>query len=123
MTKLFQDLERFDSEDVRAALARDDPKELQFVSITLALSSPDAVFAQDICLRLCAHENRTVRANAIMSLGHIARRFRMLDERMVKPVIEAALRDPDDQVRMLAKSSADEVHQFLHWDIAGHVYG
>jgi len=123
MTKRFQDLEHFTNEDVIAAVKRNDPDELQFVSITLALSSPDVVFAQETCVQLCSHENHKVRGNAVMSLGHIARRFRSLEERVVKPVIEAALRDPDDQVRMLAKSAADEIHQFLHWDIAGHVYG
>jgi hypothetical protein len=46
----------------------------------------------------------------------------MLDEQAVKPIIESALLDSDEYVRVSAKSAADEIHQFLHWNIQGHVY-
>ena len=119
----FQDRERFTHKDVEAAIIRNDPAELQLVPVTVALISSDPSFAQEVCIKLAAHENNKVRGNAIMSLGHIARRFRRLNEHEVKPIIEAALQDGDDYVRMLAKSAADEIHQFLGWPIAGHVYG
>jgi hypothetical protein len=119
----FQDLEHFTDGDVDAAIKRNDPEELQFVPVTVALSCPDQPFAQDICLKLSRHAYSKVRGNAVMSLGHLARRFRNLDERTVKPVIESALTDEDEYVRTLAKSAADEIHQFLGWSIAGHVYG
>ncbi len=124
MTKIkFQDLEGFTSADVEAALSRDDPDELQFVPITVALSCPEPDAAQDVCVRLCSHSHPRVRGHAVMSLGYLARRFRSLDEGIVKVLIESALIDADSYVRMLAKSAADEIHQFLHWQIAGHVYG
>jgi hypothetical protein len=47
----------------------------------------------------------------------------MLTEHVVKPVIEAALADSDEYVRTHAKAAADEIHQFLHWTIRGHVFG
>ena len=119
----FQDLEQITISDVDAAITRNDPGELQLVSITVALSSNDRPFAEDVCLRLVSHAHNKVRGNAVMSLGHIARRFRALTEHAVKPVIEAALMDSDDYVRMHAKAAADEIHQFLHWTIGGHVYG
>ncbi len=121
--KKFQDLENFTSDDVRAALLRDDPEELVLVAITIALASPDFPFAQEVCRRLSMHPDGLIRGNALASLGHLARRFRDLDEEAVKPLVEAALQDPDAYVRMNAKSAADEIHQFLHWSIAGHVYG
>ena len=121
--KRFHDLERFTADDIDAALERNEPNELQLVSITLTLACPDQASAQEACLRLSRHAHQKVRGNAIMSLGHLARRFRRLDERIVKPVIESSLRDPDEYVRALAKSAADEIHQFLGWKIAGHVYG
>ena len=119
----FQDLEQITISDVDAAITRNDPGELQLVSVTVALSSNDRPFAEDVCLRLVSHTHNKVRGNAVMSLGHIARRFRALTEHAVKPVIEAALMDSDDYVRMHAKAAADEIHQFLHWTIGGHVYG
>jgi hypothetical protein len=119
----FDDLEQFTTSDVEAAIIRNDPAELQLVPVTVALISSDPSFAQEICIKLAAHENSKVRGNAIVSLGHIARRFRRLNEQEVKPIIESALTDADDDVRLLAKSAADEIHQFLGWTIAGHVYG
>jgi len=119
----FDDLERFTNSDVEAAIRRNDPVELQLVPVTVALISSDPSFAQYVCLQLSNHENSKVRGNAIMSLGHIARRFRRLNEQEVKPVIESALTDTDEYVRSLAKSAADEIHQFLGWSIAGHLYG
>ena len=123
VTVRLQDLENFTSNDIEASLKRADPVELQLVSITIALSFPDMAIAQDACVKLCSHEDHKVRGNAVISLGYLARRFRVLDEQLVKPVIESALRDGDEDVRTLAASAADEIHQFLHWQIAGHVYG
>lgn len=119
----FQDLEKFTIADVDAAIKRNDPGELQLVSVTVALSSSDRPFAEEVCIRLASHEHNKVRGNAVMSLGHIARRFRALNEHTARPVIEAALNDADEYVRTLAKSAADEIHQFLHWTMRGHVYG
>ena len=123
MTGRFQDLASFTSDDVDAAITRNDPDELQLVSITIALSTSELTMAQEVCLRLSTHRHHKVRGNAVMSLGHLARRFRALDEDKVKPILELALNDQDEYVKMLAKSAADEIQQFLHWQIAGHVYG
>jgi hypothetical protein len=123
VTMRFQDLERFTTNDIDAAIERNDLQELQLVSVTVALACPDRQSAQDACLRLSLHAHHKVRGNAVMSLGHLARRFRALDEQTVKPLIESALHDADEYVRTRAKSAADEIHQFLGWSIAGHVYG
>lgn len=119
----FEDLAHFTRNDVDAAIERNDPDELQLVPVTVALSSSELALAQDVCLKLCTHEHFKVRGNAVMSLGHLARRFRALDEDKVRPVLESALNDKDDYVKTLAKSAADEIHQFLHWQFSGHIYG
>lgn len=119
----FQDLEQFTEHDAEEAIRRNNSAELQLVSVTVALASPDQCFAERVCVRLAAHRDANVRANAFISLGHLARRFRILDETTVKPLIEAGLRDPEEYVRANAKSAADEIHQFLHWKISGHMYG
>lgn len=123
MTVKFQDLRAFCADDVEAAIARDAPDELPFVPITIAISSTDIRFAAAVCSRLVPHRDPKVRGYAIMSLGHLARRFQELDETLVRPLIEHALNDNDELVRDLATSAADEIHQFLHWTFSGHVYG
>jgi hypothetical protein len=119
----FQDLATVTDADVEAAIARDDPNELPLVPLTVALLTADAAAAAAVCSRLAGHRDPRVRANAIVSLGHLARRFRRLDEGLVRPVIEAALRDDDEVTRSNARSAADEIHQFLHWTFPGHTFG
>jgi hypothetical protein len=119
----FHDLATVTVKDANLAIHRNDPLELKFVAITLALSDLDLNYVQSVCLQLCSHCDAVVRGNALVSLGHLARRFRQLDEQAAKPMLESGLRDQDEYVRSSAQSAADEVHQFLHWEIAGHVYG
>lgn len=97
--KRFQDLEHFTDRDVEAALRRNDTAELQLVPIIVALLAPDRTAAEAVCITLCSHEHYKVRAHALISLGHLARRFRVLDEKTV------ALEDRDDYVRAHARSA------------------
>jgi hypothetical protein len=123
MTDKIQDLAVITPKDVNAALVRDDPDELELLSITLALSDLDFRFCQSVCITLASGGKGKIRGNALVSLGHLARRYRALDEASVKPLLESGLADFDAYVRMSAKSASDEIHQFLHWNIKGHVYG
>jgi hypothetical protein len=119
----FQDLSAITAADLEAAIDRNDPDELVLVPITAALLAEDPIPVIDACVRLSRHAVPRIRANAIVSLGHLARRFRSLDEQQVRPVIEAGLRDDDEVTRSSAQSAADEIHQFLHWTFPGHVFG
>ncbi len=123
MVTKFQDLDRISENDIDAAVKRNDPEELALMSITIALTGPDQRLAENICLLLATHAQNRIRAHAVMSLGYLARRFRKLDEKRVKPVIESALAESDEYVHTHAQAAADEICQFLHWDIKGHVYG
>lgn len=118
-----QDLEQFSQDDVEAAILRNEPDELKLVPVTVALAFPNHNFAEAVCVRLFSHYDPKVRGNSLISLGHLARQFHVLDESVVKPLIERGLCDEDEYVRVHAKSAADEIHQFLHWQIEGHVYG
>ena len=121
MIKL-QNIETITTQDVNAAILRNDPAELELASITVALSDLDIDFKQSICIGLVSHYDSRVRGNALVSLGHLARCYRTLDEQSIKPLIESALHDPQEFVRSCAKSAADEIHQFLHWNMRGHDY-
>lgn len=123
MIKKIQDLEIITPKEVNLALLRNDPEELQLVSVTLALSDLDFNFTQSVCVQLCSSMNSKVQGNALVSLGYLARRYRHLDEQTIKPLVESLLQNPDVFVRGCAKSAADEIHQFLHWKIEGHTYG
>jgi hypothetical protein len=105
--------------DIEGAIARDEPDELLHVPILVSLDPPDCAWAQEICIRLAAHPHVTVRGNAVLAFGHLARTCGALDEARVRPLIESALIDPDDYVRGQAHAAADDVAHFLGWRIGG----
>ncbi len=114
----YEDIEPRSKEEVESAISRNDVGELPFAVVSAALHSDDPTWAEGICAHLATHENFNVRGNAILGFGHIARIHRRLDERRVKPLIEAALRDESDYVKGQADAAADDVELFLKWKVA-----
>lgn len=102
--------------EAEAAIAADDPAQLVLLPIRVSLHHDDLAWATSICLRLARHPDPTVRGNAVLGFGHLARRFRTLDE-TVRPVIEAALLEREPWVAGHARSAADDVRYFLGWDL------
>jgi hypothetical protein len=104
-------------DEIKAAIARDDPDDLSYAVISAALYSDDPDWAEGVCLRLANHEHFNVRGNAFLGFGHIARIHGKLDESGVKPLIEAALIDESDYVRGQANAAADDVEFYLKWKV------
>jgi len=104
-------------DDVEEMLSRGDLAELRLVALSASLHSENPEQAAAICLQLARHEDGITRGNAILGLGHIARLHRRLTESAVRPVVEAALRDPDSWVRGQATSAADDIEQILGWKL------
>lgn len=88
---------------------------LRYMPIDLSMYPPDDVIVEAVCISLSAHPDAYVRGNAILGFGHLARTLRKLDEKMVKPIIEAALRDRDAFVRGQAHAAMDDIENFLGW--------
>jgi hypothetical protein len=109
----------WDADDVEACIARNDPEELLHIPIWVALSPPNRVWAEWVCVRLASHPDPNVRGNAVEGFGHLARTFRYLNQRVVRPLIEAALEDADEWVRMKADEAAADVEWFLGWVLRG----
>ena len=103
--------------DVEAVIERGDPDELAFAPIVATLDPPDYEWALSVCLRLAAHPHPQVRANAILGFGHLARTCRRLDEAVVRPLVEAALKDDAHEVNGHAVSAADDIEDYLGWRI------
>jgi len=97
------------------ALLRDDPFELQDLIAEVALESDARVWAECCCAQLTKHRNAEVRGNALRGLGHLARRFGILDPNRVRPLIEKGLHARHEYVRREAESAADDAETFLAW--------
>jgi hypothetical protein len=102
-------------DDIEDAIARDDHEALIYAPIIVSLDPPDSKWAEDICIRLALHAHPQIRANAILGFGHLARTMRNLSETQVRPVVLAALKDPEDVVRAHAEDAASDIDHFLNW--------
>jgi hypothetical protein len=107
------------TDEAEAAIARDDPAELYVVPISVSMYHEDLEWSQGVCIRLSTHRDATVRGNAVLGFGHLARRFRKLDTDVVLPIIENALQDDDPHVRGQAHAAADDLAHFLGWIVKG----
>ena len=113
----YKAIEPLSKHEVESAISRNDPDELLHAVLSAALYSDDSDWAEAICLRLTQHEHFNVRGNAILGFGHLARIHGQLNERRIKPLIEAALRDESEYVRNQADAAADDVDFFLKWKV------
>ncbi len=109
----YQDTEFTPPAEIEATILRNEPDELATVPIAVSLYAPDFEWAQGVCLRLATHPNTTVRGNAILGFGHLARRFRTLDRVSIEPLITAALLDQSEFVRGQAEAASEDVQLFL----------
>ena len=64
-------------------------------------------------MQLSQHPHATVRGNAILGLGHIARTCQILTLTQVVSAIQTGLQDLDDDVRSHAQDAASDLKIFL----------
>jgi hypothetical protein len=110
-------LPNWSREEIDAVIRRDDPSELLYVPIvaTLNCTAEERAWAEAICIQLSQHSDRVVRGNAILGFGHLARNCGKLNEGVVRPIIELALRDHTFH----ATDAADDCELYLGWKWSG----
>lgn len=101
---------------VEDAIEFDDPIRLADLALDIGLAAEPLEWAQACCVQLARHRNANVRGNAVLSFGHLARRFGRLDPQRVRRTVEIALYDPSEYVRGQAHSAADDLATFLAWE-------
>lgn len=103
--------EGWTEKDVETVIAKGDPSELLYVPIVVGMSAYDCdrQWAEEICFTLAEHPHFNVRGNAILGLGHIARKCRSLNLERAIPLITQALADPDEYVRGHAYDAASDL--------------
>lgn len=112
---LYEPIDDLSIADARAAIARNDPEELAYVPVAVGLNADDLAAAQEICIGLAGHADPAVRGNALLGLGHLARRFRRLDRERVAPLVQRGLKDSNAFARGQAHAAADDLEHFLGW--------
>jgi|SRR6185312_2016929 len=112
---LFEDIEATTISSAEASLSAGDFDSLLRQVIAVSLYSNDIVGAQSLCLRVAQLPHAVARGNAILGLGHLARRSAALTRSLVEPLVLHALHDPEPYVRGQADAAADDIEQFLGW--------
>jgi len=112
---LYVSIPKFTRAEMENAVAEDDIEKLIYVSLFASLYYEDRNFAEQICTELAHHSNPNVRAMAIEGFEHIARIDDKLNQEIVKPIIEKALKDENEIVRDRAVWTKDATKQYLKW--------
>lgn len=113
---IYESIPEFTAAQMEKIVAEnDDIKKLIFVPLFASLYYEDRSFAEKICVKLSAHPDEDVRAAAVEGLEHIARIDGKLNKETIKPIIEKALKDKSESVRLNAEMTRDATKQFLKW--------
>ena len=83
--------------------------------IGLTLHSPTLAPVLEVSLIAARSSDPLVRGNALLSFGHLARRFGELPRDPVYTLVAQGLSDHDAYVRGQADAAADDLGQFLGW--------
>lgn len=102
-------------DEVAIRLLKGDPRELQYVAVSVALFSDDLSWAQEVCVQLAEHPDPLVRGNALLGFGHIARRFGELNLDIIMPIVDRARHDPEEEeyVRFQANDAFDDIQHYV----------
>jgi hypothetical protein len=102
--------------ELDAALDVDDVEALREMVVAVTALGDDPGLATNLVRRLITHEDEFVRGNAVLGVGHIARRFGSVTPDLLQKVRAAAI-DPSEHVRGHAASAADDLQMFLGVDV------
>lgn len=107
--------------NIEEALVRNHPDELLHIPIALSLDPPESShpgYAERVCRRLARHPDPTVRGNALLGFGHLARTVGVMERpEEVRALVCAGLADASDYVRGQAEAATMDLRHFLKWRI------
>jgi HEAT repeat protein len=105
----YQPIPAWTREEALEALASERPDRMVLALLSLAFGDEDGGFVEAICCRHARHAHVDVRGIAVECLGHLARLHEELDLAAAAPIVQAALHDDDEWVRMKADDARSEI--------------
>jgi len=98
-------------DQIEAAIAADGDH-LNLVPLLIGLDAKDKTWAARLCIALASHQDPSVRGNALVGLGHLARREAEFDLDALANVLARGLDDPNHSVRTHAESAHALIARF-----------
>lgn len=102
--------------EVERVFTAGSPEEMQRAILSVGTNDPDFDWSQDWCVTLSRHDEEWVRGNALLALGHLARRFGKLNEHAIRRV-SAGLEDASAVVHERANAAADDIDHYLAYSM------
>lgn len=112
MSRIFREVNSWSWTDVEEVVRRDDVDELVYAVIAVSLHHADYAQASSLCELLSSHRNHTIRGNALLGFGHIARRFRRVSP-AARAKLELGLVDEHPYVRGQAICGMSDAEFFV----------
>lgn len=109
----YESIPNLSRDEVETAIRNDDVEVLIYASLSASLSTGDATWAEETAYRLIGHSDPTVRGNAYLSLGHVARIFGTLNRNRAIASLEIGKKDMSSYVRGHAEDALDDIEQYL----------
>lgn len=110
----YEQLKFYSDNEIDVIIARGNDEEIKLLPLSLGEYHSDPYFVQDFCIYLLdTYVNDEIRANAVLGLSFIARRYKHLDNK-IKPYLE---RESNENVEFndRVKYSIEDINLFMEW--------
>ena len=112
----YEFITEYSDDEIMNILRWGSKKELEMMSLSVGEHHSNYLFAQDVCFFLLDNVDESIRANAVLGLSYIARRFRQLDTEKMKSIL-MKYEMPTGKNLELMECAFDDISLFLDVDI------
>jgi hypothetical protein len=101
-------------DEINEGIASDDLNLVSETLVRMSLYESDWKWAEQVCLECLKSDRTEIKVAALIAIGHIARRFRILHLDLVLPAINNLLRD--SQCSGIAEDICEDIAMFVTID-------
>ena len=110
----YEELRKCSEDEINIIMEARNLEEIKLIPLSLGEYHTDPEFVQNFCISLLdKYQNNEVRANAILGLSYLARRFRQLDTR-IKPYLDRETRTNTEFLDRV-EYSIEDIILFAQW--------
>lgn len=115
---IYEALHEYSDEDIMNILYSGSDDELKNISLSVGEYHKNFLFAQDVCFFLMENRNEEIRANAVLGLSYIARRFRKLDVKKMIFLLNKNKTFSDEKLKERVEIAMEDICLFTGEDIS-----
>lgn len=110
----YEKLTPYSEEDIHKIMSSGNENIIKLLPLSIGEYHEDLAFAQSFCLKLLEHDlNDEIRANAVLGLSYLARRFRQLDKTIIHRLHKEL--EKNKEFRDRVEYSIEDINLFMDW--------